>query len=149
LRTTAYLLHPPLLDELGLAGAVRDYCDGFAKRSRIRVDLEVPTDLGRLPNDVETTLFRVMQECLVNIHRHSGSPSASIRFALQPHGIRMTVRDRGNGMAARPAASHEGMGVGIAGMRERLRQLGGQLEIDSGTGGTAVTAILPLPGGIP
>jgi signal transduction histidine kinase len=149
LRTTAYLLHPPLLDELGLAGAVRDYCDGFAKRSGIRVDLEIPSDLGRFPTDVENALFRVMQECLANIHRHSGSPTASIRFALQPSGIRMEVRDKGGGMASAPVLRQGGMGVGIAGMRERLRQLGGRLEIDTGASGTSVVAILPLPGGVP
>jgi signal transduction histidine kinase len=149
LRTTAYLLHPPLLDELGLADAVRDYCDGFAKRSGIRVDLELPPTLGRLSNEVETTLFRMMQECLTNIHRHSGSRTASIRLGLQPSEIRMEVRDRGHGMAPEAVQSQSGMGVGIAGMRERVRQLGGRLEIETGKGGTAIAGILPLPGGLP
>jgi signal transduction histidine kinase len=147
LRTTAYLLHPPLLDELGLSDAVRDYCDGFARRSGIRVDLELPPTLGRLSNEVETTLFRMMQECLTNIHRHSGSQTASIHLGLQPSEIRMEVRDRGNGMVSNPDVSQEGMGVGIAGMRERVRQLGGRLEIETGPGGTAITGILPLSGG--
>jgi signal transduction histidine kinase len=153
LRTTAYLLHPPLLDELGLAGAVRDYADGFADRSGIRVDLELPPGLERLPREVETTLFRVMQESLTNIHRHSGSPTASIRFQRSKGEISMEVRDKGNGLAApvEPGAAGglEGVGVGIAGMRERLRQLGGRLEIHSGGGGTTVCATLPIPGGVP
>ena len=147
LRTTAYLLHPPLLDELGLAGAVRDYCDGFAERSGIRVDLDLPRDLVRLSRDVERTLFRIMQECLTNIHRHSGSRTASIRFLYQPSEIRMEVQDMGNGMIQDPNATQEGLGVGIAGMRERVRQLGGRMEITTGQDGTTVCNVLPLPGG--
>jgi signal transduction histidine kinase len=148
LRTLAYLLHPPLLDELGLAGAVRDYADGFAERSGIRVDLELPDDFEHLPKDVETTLFRVMQECLTNIHRHSGSPTASIQFGRTATEVRVSVIDRGCGMPqGNPADGNEalaGLGVGIAGMRERLRQLGGRLEIASGGNGTTVAAALPL-----
>lgn len=148
LRTTAYLLHPPLLDELGLAGAVRDYCDGFAERSGIRVDLDLPHDLARLSRDVETTLFRVMQECLTNIHRHSGSRTASIRFLYTPSEVRMEVQDMGTGMAQDPNSAQVGLGVGIAGMRERVRQLGGRMEITTGANGTTVLNILPLAGGV-
>ena len=149
LRTTSYLLHPPLLDELGLAGAVRDYADGFADRSEIRVDLEIPPNLERLPTEIETAIFRVMQECLTNIHRHSGSPTASIRFSVTPTEIRLDVQDKGRGMSAELLSGAEGqftgLGVGIAGMRERMRQLGGRLAILSGAQGTTVTVALPIP----
>ena len=145
LRTMAYLLHPPLLDELGLAGAVRDYCDGFAERSGIRVDLSVPAVLGRLPKEAETALFRIMQESLTNVHRHSGSRTASIRIERQPAEIRMEVQDTGTGIGADAlqAATGGAVGVGIAGMRERVGQLGGRLEIKTGAGGTTVIAVLP------
>ena len=146
LRTVSYLLHPPLLDELGLAGAVREYADGFAERSGIRVDLEIPSDFGRLSADCETALFRVLQESLANIHRHSASPTASIRFACTPSEVLLEVADRGKGLKAGSLASGDAslrMGVGIAGMRERIRQLGGRLEILTGAQGTTVTASLP------
>jgi len=150
LRTTAYLLHPPLLDELGLAGAVRDYCDGFSERSGIRVDLELPGELGRLPREVETTLFRVMQESLTNIHRHSGSPTASIRLMRHNGTVGLEVADAGRGMrAAQSPARPPVIGVGIAGMKERIRQLGGSIEISSGANGTVVRASLPVTGEAP
>jgi len=147
-RTTAYLLHPPLLDELGLAGAVRDYSDGFAERSGIRVDLELPHDLPRLSTEVETTLFRVMQESLTNIHRHSGSSKASVSLAMTGDAITLCVEDKGTGIPPdkmpRSQGATTGMGVGIAGMRERMRQLDGRLQIQTGPAGTTVLAILPL-----
>jgi len=152
LRTTAYLLHPPMLEELGLAGAVRDYADGFAQRSGIRVDLELPPRMPPLTRDMEIALFRVMQECLTNIHRHSGSRTASISFSLFPGGIRLEVGDTGNGLL--PSSAHASsprplLGVGIAGMRERLLQLGGRLEIEAEPGrGTTVRAVLPLKGDV-
>ena len=148
LRTMSYLLHPPLLDEVGLAGAVREYADGFAARSGIRVDLELPAGLGRLPKTAETTLFRVMQESLANILRHSGSPTASIQFVLSPSAIQLEVRDAGHGIPPekRPEADGEvgGLGVGIRGMFERVRQLGGSLKVQTGPNGTTVRASLPL-----
>jgi signal transduction histidine kinase len=154
LRTTAYLLHPPLLDELGLCGAVREYCDGFAERSRIRVDLELPDPMPPVSKDIETTLFRVMQECLANIHRHSGSKTASIRFGHVPNAIRLEVRDEGKGiptpatpMGPMPAGTRPG--VGIAGMRERIRQMKGQFDIHSTPSGTTIQATVPLRGGRP
>lgn len=151
LRTTAYLLHPPLLDELGLAGAVREYCDGFAERSGIRVDLEIPPDLPAPGRDSSTAFFRIMQECLANIHRHSGSPTASIRFRKDNGNIRMDVTDHGRGFPApvlRPAEdAPAGLGVGIAGMRERIRQLGGAMELANHDRGAIVSALLPHPGG--
>ena len=146
LRTMAYLLHPPLLDELGLLGAVRDYCDGFAERSGIRVDLSVPAGLGRLPKEAETALFRIMQESLTNVHRHSGSRTASIRILRQRAEVRMEVQDTGSGMQPDDlrAVTGAAVGVGIAGMRERAGQLGGRLEIKTGREGTTVVAVLPV-----
>lgn len=143
-RTMAYLLHPPLLDELGLAGAVRDYADGFAARSGIRVDLELSEEFPRLPREVETAVFRVMQECLANIHRHSGSRTASIRIACGGGRVRMSVADRGSGMPPESAREGAALGVGIAGMRERVQQLGGTLSIRSGPQGTTVEAAIPI-----
>src|SRR5437870_3336879 len=147
LRTTSHLLHPPLLDESGLPSAVRWFVDGFAKRSKISVDLEIAPDLGRLPRELETTIFRMVQECLTNIHRHSGSPTASIRIARNSNHVSVAVRDRGKGMSADNYRNSFGPitpGVGIQGMRERVRQLGGHLQIHSGTSGTTVRATLPV-----
>jgi len=150
IRTMSYLLHPPLLDEVGLPCAVREYVDGFAARSGIRVDLELPVDLKRLPRETETALFRVMQECLTNIHRHSGSHTASVRITDGDDGTTLCVRDRGKGIAGSVlTAGHDAnvaLGVGIAGMQERLRQLDGRLNIESGEQGTTVTAFFPLRG---
>lgn len=146
-RTTSYLLHPPLLDELGLLGAVCDYADGFAKRSGIRVDLELSKDLCRLPKEVETSLFRVMQESLVNIHRHSGSKTASISLGMADGWVTLVVADSGSGLPPGTVVNGSGiisMGVGIPGMRERIIQLGGMFEIKTSEAGTDVTASLPV-----
>jgi signal transduction histidine kinase len=147
LRTMAYLLHPPLIEELGLVGAARDYADGFAERSGIRVDLDIPKDLGRLPKDVELALFRVMQECLTNIHQHAESSSASILFALGDDEVLLKVSDRGRGISQNASTGTlQGvqLGVGIAGMRERIDQLGGRFDLESSDQGTTVTVRLPL-----
>ncbi len=138
LRTMSHLLHPPLLDEAGLQSAVRWYVEGFAERSKIEVDLHLEPGLGRLPAELETAMFRIVQECLTNIHRHSGSTSASIVIARDAQNVTIEIRDRGKGMSMPIRA-----GVGIQGMRERVRQLGGRLEIESGSGGTRVTATFP------
>jgi PAS domain S-box-containing protein len=138
LRTMSHLLHPPLLDEAGLQSAVRWYVEGFAERSRIDVDLHLDTGLERLSAELETAMFRIVQECLTNIHRHSGSTSASIVITHDTHSVTIEIRDRGKGMSMPVRA-----GVGIQGMGERVRQLGGHLEIESGGGGTRVTAIFP------
>jgi signal transduction histidine kinase len=150
IRTISYLLHPPLLDEAGLTSALTWYVKGFAERSKIEVNLRIPDDFGRLSRDLETAIFRVVQECLTNIHRHSGSPVARIFIAHADGHVRIEVEDKGNGIAPQKRteimASTTGTpGVGIRGMRERLRQLGGSLEIRSnGEGkGTLVTAHLP------
>jgi PAS domain S-box-containing protein len=147
LRTISHLLHPPLLDEVGLASALRSYLDGFTERSQIKVDFELPEDLGRLPQDLETALFRIVQECLTNIHRHSESPVARIRVTRGNGQVSLEVEDRGKGI---PPEEREAMnsggtpGVGIRGMRERTRQLGGTLEINSNGSGTVVTVRLPV-----
>ena len=139
LRTMSHLLHPPLLDEAGLLSAVRWYVEGFAERSKIQVDLHLDPSVGRLPAELETAIFRVVQECLTNIHRHSGSDWASIAIIPQPGNVRVEICDRGKGMPkpVRP-------GIGIQGMRERVRQLGGELEIESGAEGTRIAAIVPV-----
>jgi signal transduction histidine kinase len=149
IRTISYLLHPPLLDEAGLASALRWYIEGFAERSQIRVDLTFPDDFGRLPRDLETAIFRVVQECLTNIHRHSESRVARVHVASSGGEVRIEVGDEGKGIG--PEKQLEIMstglpGVGVRGMRERLRQLGGSLEVKSaGEGkGTVVVAHLPV-----
>jgi PAS domain S-box-containing protein len=149
-RTISYLLHPPLLDELGLSSALRGYVEGFAERSKIKVDLEIPGDFGRLPRELETAIFRVIQECLTNIHRHSGSPVANISIARTEEDIRVEVQDRGKGMSAKPPGigTRGKAGVGIRGMQERIRQFGGTLQIGapSDGSGTIIVARLPVHG---
>jgi signal transduction histidine kinase len=145
-RTISHLLHPPLLDEAGLASALRWYVEGFAQRSKIKVDLEFPAHFGRLSRESETAIFRTVQECLTNIHRHSESPTARIRVALSDGDVRVEVEDRGKGIPPEKQfemASTGTPGVGIRGMRERLRQLGGNLEIHSNGKGTLIVARLP------
>ncbi len=146
-RTISHLLHPPLLDEAGLSSALRWYVDGFAVRSKIHVDLDLPEDLGRLHRESETAVFRVVQECLTNIHRHSGSPVAHIRLRQRDHEVLVEIADKGKGIPPekREEMSSSGTpGVGIRGMRERLRQLGGTLEIDSNATGTLISVRLPV-----
>ena len=146
IRTLSYLLHPPMLDEAGLVSALRWYTQGFSARSGINVELEAAHSIGRLPADVEMDLFRVVQECLANIHRHSGSPKARVRLDADVEQVRLEVRDWGRGFpseiaGAGPLASR---GVGIPGMRERVGQHNGLLDIQSGSEGTVITATLPL-----
>src|SRR5580700_3891254 len=149
IRTISHLLHPPLLDELGLRRALQDYIEGFAGRSAIVTTLDVAEDLDRLPAEIETALFRVVQESLGNIHRHSGSTTAAIRIRRDAGTVRLEISDKGGGVppGLRPRNKEMSVpvGVGIAGMRERLRQVGGQLEIESSDCGTTVRAIVPLP----
>jgi signal transduction histidine kinase len=146
-RTISHLLHPPLLDEAGLASALRWYVEGFAQRSKIEVDLEFPKDFGRLPREAETAIFRTVQECLTNIHRHSESPTATIRIAATDNHVRVEVEDRGKGIPPEKQfemTSTGTPGVGIRGMRERLRQLGGSLDIHSNGKGTLIVAGIPV-----
>jgi two-component system NarL family sensor kinase len=139
LRTMSHLLHPPLLDEAGLLSAVRWYVEGFAKRSKIEVDLRLDSAVGRLAAELETAIFRIVQECLTNIHRHSGSSSASIAISTNRSKVTLEIRDQGKGIPMPLRA-----GVGIQGMNERVRQLGGELQIQSGQDGTRVTATFPI-----
>ena len=144
LRTVSYLLHPPLLDELGLPSALRWYVEGFAERSKINVRLELSDELGRLPVDMEMALFRIIQECLTNIHRHSGSRKATISVLRTEQEVRLDVRDYGRGMPHDSSHSYARSGVGIQGMRERVRQLSGQFKIRSHSDGTTISVRFPL-----
>ena len=147
-RTISHLLHPPLLDEVGLASALRLYVDGFAERSKIKVELEIPADFGRLSSEQETALFRVVQESLTNIHRHSGSPVAAVRISRSDNAVRVEIEDKGKGISPETRLQMQvagKAGVGIAGMRERLRQLGGTLGIDSQRNRTGTIIIAQLP----
>lgn len=148
-RTLSYLLHPPLLDEAGLRDALRWFVGGFIERSGIQTELEISPNLSRLSQELEIAIFRIIQEALTNIHRHSGSRKASIHLALQRNEVSLTIKDEGIGVP--PAATLEGssknrkLGVGVAGMRERVLQLGGQFEIIAGNPGTVVKAVFLLP----
>ena len=147
-RTMSHLLHPPLLDEVGLSSALRLYVEGFADRSKIKVDLEIPDNFGRLPRDLETTVFRIVQECLTNIHRHSGSAVAKVLVSRSDSSLRLEVQDNGKGISPEKRSEMESpgkAGVGIRGMRERLRQLGGTLEIGSQLNGTGTIVVARLP----
>ena len=148
IRTTSYLLHPPLLDEIGFTAAAEWYVEGFAKRSGIDAKLDLAAENERLPIAIETALFRVLQESLTNVHRYSGSTEVNIRFQLHAETAVLEVADRGCGIPTEVLESlHEGSaetGVGLAGMRERLHELNGKLEIDSSGLGTSLRAIVPL-----
>ena len=147
IRTLSYLLHPPMLDETGLASAIEWYVPGFSERSKVSVNLDIDPRLRRFPREVETTVFRILQECLVNIHRHSGSRIASISLRSTVSGLALAVRDEGRGIPAETIDLLEtgigDIGVGIRGMRERARQLGGSVEIRRANPGTLVAVNLP------
>lgn len=148
IRTMSYLLHPPLLDELGLVSALRAYSGGYVERTGIQLELDLPAHLPRLPQAVEIALFRIVQEGLVNIHRHSASPAAILRLKYEPGRVHLELADRGRGLPPGTldwdVASASRIGVGIAGMRERARQLGGLLTIASGKTGTTLRVVLPI-----
>jgi signal transduction histidine kinase len=146
IRTLSYLLHPPLLDEVGLGSALRWYVSGFSERSKIKVDLDLPSDFGRLPDELEIVVFRVIQESLTNIHRHSGSLSATIRLARSETAVKFEVSDQGKGISAekQKELTTAKSGVGVRGMEERVRQFGGELQITSTQKGTAVVVTLPI-----
>jgi PAS domain S-box-containing protein len=146
IRTISHLLHPPVLDELGLASAVKWYVEGFSERSKIEIEVEIPAELARLSVATETAIFRIVQECLTNIHRHSGSKTGSIRICAESGKIIVVARDFGRGMPPDQLrlASSGHSGVGFRGIRERLRFLGGTLAIHSNSNGTVVTATFPL-----
>jgi len=148
-RTLSYLLHPPFLDENGLLSAIRWYADGFTKRSGIQVELDLETTLVRLPRELEVTLFRVVQEALINVHRHSESQTANIRLRVRTRTLVLEIQDDGKGMSTETLAGFTSeactLGVGLAGMRERVKQLGGIVEIVSIERGTTLRVIMPLP----
>jgi len=147
IRTISYLLHPPLLDEAGLASALRWYVEGFSERSKIDAKLDIPPNFADLSKEMELSIFRVVQECLTNIHRHAGSSTAAIRIAQDEACLRVEIEDAGKGIPPEKRSTFKASahtGVGLRGMRERLRLLGGTLHIQSDDRGTRVTAILPV-----
>jgi two-component system, NarL family, sensor kinase len=148
IRTICYLLHPPMLDEVGLVSALRWHVGGFSERSQIKVELEIPESLGRFRKELEIAVFRIVQEALSNVHRHSKSDIAQIEISATARQLRVKVQDHGKGMAspelADLSADFSTSGVGISGIRERVRQLGGQMQIRTGQSGTAVNVVFPL-----
>src|ERR1700683_1249171 len=148
IRTTSYLLHPPVLDAMGLACALGWYLEGLQQRSGLSIELDIPTDFGRLAPEVELAIFRLVQECLTNLHRHSGSKTAVIRIIRGRDKIYAEVQDQGKGMSperfAEVQSQGAGVGVGIRGMRERVRQAHGELTVDSNALGTTITATFPV-----
>lgn len=147
IRSISYLLHPPVLEEIGLTAALQWCAEGFAKRSGISVVLDLPPDGLRLPIEVEKTLFRIVQECLTNVHRHSGSAVARIRLVRNESAVSLEVQDEGRGIRQEILSGRSGvefLGVGILGMRERVRQLGGMLRIDSSEAGAVVRVDIPV-----
>ncbi len=147
IRTMSYLLHPPLLDETGLSEALRWYIQGLGERSGLKIVLDLPANFERLPREMELVMFRLVQECLTNIHRHSGSETAVIRIARDSENVLLEVQDKGKGMSAEKLSGIQSRssGVGIRGMRERVRHFGGKMNIESNKEGTKISFILPLP----
>ena len=139
IRIVSYLLHPPLLDESGLVSALREYTEGLSARGDIKVQLIIKDDFERLPAPLETAIFRIVQECLTNVHRHSGSKTAAIRICRSSGAIEVQIADSGKGMPATLTP-----GVGLRGMRERVGQFGGKFDIQSSGEGTTVTVLLPI-----
>jgi PAS domain S-box-containing protein len=147
IRTVSYLLHPPMLEEIGLSSALASYVDGFSQRSKVGVKLDVAPDFQRLPQAYELTLFRVVQECLTNIHRHSGSSTATVKLSRTAQEIRLEVEDSGKGIdqaITAKIASGASAGVGMRGMQERIRSLRGHMIVDSGQSGTSIIVTLPI-----
>jgi PAS domain S-box-containing protein len=147
-RTASYLLYPPMLDELGLQSAVPMFLEGFAKRSGIQTTIDIPATTGRLPRDAELALFRALQESLTNVHRHSGSATAHVRIVREDGHVTLEVKDAGKGIPTEKLDDfHKGMpgklGVGLRGMKERIRQCGGKLEVSSNHQGTTVRVTIP------
>jgi len=145
--TLSYLLHPPLLDEMGLLKAICSYTEGLAERSGLKIAVQAPADFQRLSPEIELMMFRLVQECLTNIHRHSGSRSAVIRIAQDGEYISLEVQDAGKGISAERLLQiqSQGCGVGVRGMRERVGHFGGQMDIESNRGGTKVSFRFPYP----
>lgn len=146
IRTASYLLHPPLLDESGLTSALNWYVQGLVERSGLDITLDIPEDFGRVPTDMELIIFRLVQECLTNIHRHSGSKAAQIAITRDEDGIAIEIRDQGSGIPSEKLAEIQSgrSGVGICGMRERLRKFHGNLNVESDSSGTTICVTIPL-----
>jgi signal transduction histidine kinase len=146
IRTMSYLLHPPLLDEVGLSEALRWYTQGLMERSGLEITLTIADDFGRLPREKELVMFRLVQECLTNIHRHSGSRTAMIRVLRDAQSASLEVRDEGKGISPQKLAEMQtrGSGVGIRGMRERVLQFEGDMTIKSDEQGTTIFFTIPL-----
>jgi signal transduction histidine kinase/CheY-like chemotaxis protein len=146
IRTTSYLLHPPLLDESGLRSALSWYIEGLGERSGLEIELDISQEFGRLPREMELVVFRLVQECLTNIHRHSGSRTANIRIARKDGRVAVEIQDLGKGMSAQRLAEvqSDSSGVGIRGMRERLGQFNGEMKIESDSTGTRILVSIPL-----
>jgi PAS domain S-box-containing protein len=141
-RNLSYLMHPPLLDESGLLAAMHVFLEGFKKRSKLRISFDCqPIVFPRLPSEIETAIFRIVQEAITNVHRHSGSLDARVEIQQRPDRVLVRVRDFGVGM---PSDSSAGTGVGVSGMRERIKQLGGEVKIIPAEPGTLVEAAIPL-----
>ena len=138
-RTVSYLLHPPLLDECGLNTAIPSYLEGFSKRSGVQITLDIPPAFGRLTADLERAIFRVLQESLTNVHRHSGSPTARVALAINADEVTLEIADQGHGIPDRLGKP----GVGLQSMRERMLEFGGKLEMDSSPRGTTIRATVP------
>jgi len=145
IRTVSYLLHPPLLEENGLSGAIRWFIEGLTERSDLKIEFIISKDFGRLPADMEVALFRIVQECLTNIHRHSGSKTATIRISNDAKDVSLEIQDDGKGIPTEKLAGiqTQGSGVGIAGMRERVRSLKGVMNVQSNSKGTKVSITIP------
>jgi signal transduction histidine kinase len=148
-RTLSYLLHPPTMDAVGIASAARWYIEGFGLRSGLKLTLDAPDDPVRLPDAIELGLFRVLQEALTNVHRHSGASAADVLIRRSPGQVMLAVKDNGRGigqeMLNRFHEAGVGVGVGLMSMHERARELGGKLEIESNAGGTSLRITLPVP----
>ena len=151
IRTMSYLLHPPLLDETGLSEALRWYVQGLTERNGLEIALEIPADFERLSREIELVMFRLVQECLTNIHRHSGSKSATIRVAQDNDGVSLVIEDQGKGITPEKLSEiqSQGSGVGIRGMRERTRHFGGHMLIESNSKGTKISFKFPFPKNAP
>ena len=147
IRTISYLLHPPLLDEAGLSSALQWYVDGLVQRNHMAIDLQISPNLQRLSQEIEIAIFRIVQECLTNVHRHSGSNRANIHISEKRNQLLLTIRDYGKGISPEllegasliPASS----GVGLRGITERVRELGGEFQIRPASPGTIVQVVLP------
>jgi signal transduction histidine kinase len=145
-RTISHLLHPPLLEEIGLASALQAYAEEFARRSNIQATVNVPEDLDRFPKEIELALFRTVQEGLTNVHRHSGAKCVEITLQASAGEVCVLIKDDGRGIQPAVLAKfHAGVGggVGLTGMRERIAELGGRLEVESSPRGTLLRARLP------